>query len=71
MQEIQQRLGIKIRNLRTEKGYSQESFADACELHRTYMGSVEGGERNLTLKSLRTISVTLGITVSELLSGIV
>ncbi len=70
MQEIQQRLGEKIRKLRSEKGFSQESFADECRLHRTYMGSIERGERNVTLKSLRTIATALGATVSELLNGI-
>ena len=70
MQEIQQRLGEKIRKLRSEKGFSQESFADECRLHRTYMGSIERGERNVTLKSLRTIATALGVTVSELLNGI-
>ena len=71
VQEIQRKLGEKIRGLRLEKGYSQESFADACKLHRTYMGSVERGERNLTLKTLLTVARALEMTVSELLKGIV
>jgi transcriptional regulator with XRE-family HTH domain len=71
MQEIQRSLGEKIRKLRAEKEFSQESFADECGLHRTYMGSVERGERNLTLKTLHTVASALGLTVAELLSGIV
>ena len=71
MREIQRTLGRKIRQLRLEKGYSQESFADACNLHRTYMGSLERGERNLTLKTLVTIATTLKMSVAELLKGIV
>jgi transcriptional regulator with XRE-family HTH domain len=71
VQEIQRNLGSKIRTLRIEKGYSQESFADACKLHRTYMGSLERGERNLTLKTLMTVAQALGMTVAELLKGIV
>ena len=71
MQEIQRNLGSKIRALRVEKGYSQESFADACKLHRTYMGALERGERNLTLKTLATVARALGMTVAELLTGIV
>jgi len=71
VREIQRTLGRKIRQLRLEKGYSQESFADACNLHRTYMGSLERGERNLTLKTLVTIATTLKMSVAELLKGIV
>lgn len=71
MREIQRILGRKIRQLRIEKGYSQESFADACRLHRTYMGSLERGERNLTLKTLMTVAHALGMTVAELLAEIV
>ena len=64
------KLGNKIRSLRSDRGYSQESFADACKLHRTYMGSLERGERNLTLKTLMTVAQALGVTVAELLNGI-
>ena len=70
MQEIQVKLGNKIRSLRSDRGYSQESFADACKLHRMYMGSLERGERNLTLKTLMTVAQALGVTVAELLNGI-
>ncbi len=67
MPELQQK---RMRQLREQRGYSQESFVDACGLHRTYIGSVERGERNLTLSSLRTIAKTLKVTMSELLKGI-
>lgn len=70
MSELQQYLGQRIRKLRTAQGWSQEEFADRCGLHRTYMGSVERGERNLTLRSLLTISKCLGITLSELVLGL-
>jgi len=49
--------------------YSQESFADACALHRTYLGSLERGERNMTLKTIFTVCRTLKITPSELFEG--
>jgi transcriptional regulator with XRE-family HTH domain len=70
MSALQQRIGQRIRQLREKRGLSQEEFADECELHRTYIGSVERGERNLTINSLHTIAKTLGITLSELLKGI-
>ena len=59
-----------MRELRKRRGYSQESFADATGLHRTWMGAVERGESNLSFHNLVLISQTLGITLSALLSGI-
>lgn len=70
MQELQKALGARIRELRRKKGFSQESFADHCGLHRTYMGSIERGEHNLTIQTVLTIARGLGMTVSKLLSGI-
>ena len=68
--QIQKRLGERVRALRKEKGYSQEGFADACGLHRTYMGSVERGETNPTLSSLATIARALKVSTSKLLEGV-
>lgn len=67
MLTLPQQLGRAVRRLRTAKGYSQESFADACRLHRTYMGSVERGEVNISLRNIERISKTLGLTSGELL----
>jgi transcriptional regulator with XRE-family HTH domain len=68
--ELQVILGKRIRERRLKAGFSQESFADHCGLHRTYMGGVERGERNLTIQSVMTIARGLGISMSELLTGI-
>ena len=70
MQELQIILGNRIRSLRRKQGFSQESFADHCGLHRTYMGGIERGEHNLTIQTALTIAIGLGITVSKLLAGI-
>jgi transcriptional regulator with XRE-family HTH domain len=59
-------LGERIRELRKKAGYSQESFADAAGVHRTYMGTLERGEANVSLGNLHKISKALGITLSEL-----
>ena len=69
MSGLQQRVGKRIRELRTKRKWSQEEFADLCNLHRTYIGSVERGERNLTIESLHTIAKTLRVSLSELLRG--
>ena len=58
MDEFQSQLGMRIRRLREKRGFTQESFADACGLHRNFMGSVPlitGGfetETELTLQAL-------------------
>jgi len=70
MQGIQKRLGTRVRELRKRKGWSQEELADVSGLHYTYIGSVERGERNLTLRSIQTIASSLRITISELFDGI-
>jgi transcriptional regulator with XRE-family HTH domain len=67
---VQQAVGQRIRELRTRRGWSQEEFADICGLHRTYMGSIERGERNLTIVSILTVAQHLEMTVSQLLSGL-
>lgn len=65
--ELQASLGQTIRKLRSEHGYSQEAFASAVGLHRTYMGGVERGERNLGIRNLARIAAALGLPVSKLL----
>jgi transcriptional regulator with XRE-family HTH domain len=63
---LQRALGERIRALRTKAGYSQEGFADAAGVHRTYMGTLERGEANVSLGNLHKISKALCITLSEL-----
>ena len=65
-----QKLGARIRKLRSARDFSQESFADACGLDRTYVGGVERGERNLGFKNILRIARALDVSPSELLSGI-
>jgi transcriptional regulator with XRE-family HTH domain len=63
-------LGKRIRKLRDQRGWSQEEFADICDVNRSYMGRIERGELNLTLDSLQKVSKGLGTSVSTLLKGI-
>ncbi|GHS88882.1 hypothetical protein AGMMS50218_13780 [Actinomycetota bacterium] len=53
---------------RVARGLSQEQFAEVLGVHRTYMGGVERGERNLTLRSVERLADHLGIDVTELLA---
>jgi len=57
-----------IRNFRTSKGISQEKLADLCDLHRTYVSSVERGERNITVDNMERLAVALGVDIRELLN---
>lgn len=60
--------GTAVRRLRTQRGWSQEEFADRVGLHRTYMGDVERGERNLGLVNVRRIADALGMPLSALMA---
>jgi transcriptional regulator with XRE-family HTH domain len=59
-------LGQRIRELRTEQGYSQEGFADKCGVHRTFMGTIERGESNLSFQNIGKVATTLGVSLSTL-----
>ena len=63
---IQEKFGNRVRKLRKERGWSQEAFADECGLHRTYIGAIERGERNVSLNNIHAIANALGIPVKEL-----
>lgn len=61
-------LGSNIRALRTKKGLTQERLAELCDLHRTYVGAIERGERNVSLQNIVKISSVLNVTPAELLT---
>jgi transcriptional regulator with XRE-family HTH domain len=60
-------VGRAIRDARKQQGYTQEGFALAAGLDRSYMGAIERGEFNLTLETLLKITAELGVSASELL----
>lgn len=64
------KIGRKIRDLRKAKGFSQENFAYEVGLDRTYMGSIERGERNLAAINLIKIAKALRVEVGELFGSI-
>lgn len=65
--DLQKTVGRNLRAYRLERGLSQEAFAEVLGVHRTYMGGVERGERNLTLKSVERMAERLGVEVLELM----
>lgn len=66
--DLQQTVGFAIRRRRETAAISQEALAATCGLHRTYVGSVERGERNISLRNLQRICSALRCTASELLA---
>ena len=65
--DLQRKVGKNLRAYRETRNLSQEAFADLLGVHRTYMGGIERGERNLTLKSLERIAQKLGVDPLKLL----
>ena len=66
--DIREQVGINVKRLRREKGWSQEDLADECGLHRTYISGVERGIRNPTVLVIDKIARTLGVEAAEMLS---
>ena len=63
-------LGDRVRDRRTELKLTQQELGDRCGLHRTFVGSVERGERNLSILNLRQLAAALRIPLAELLAGL-
>ena len=66
MINIEERFGERVRSLRQSKGLSQEELAFKAGMHRTYLGGIERGERNPSLRNIAAIAKALGVTLSEL-----
>jgi len=63
----EQAFGRAVRSRRQRLGLSQEALADVANLHRTYIGSVERGERDVRLRNIYALARALGTTPSQLL----
>lgn len=69
-ERARKRLGHNIRERRHTLGISQEALADAARLHRTYVGAVERGERNVSIDNIILIAKALSISANQLLDGV-
>jgi transcriptional regulator with XRE-family HTH domain len=70
LENVQRSLGQRIRDLRTRQGWSQEKFAQVCGLHRTYMGHLERGEKNVSLATVLRVANALGIRLGALFARV-
>ena len=66
MKTVQERFGKTVRELRLAKSYSQEELAYRTSMHRTYLSSIERGQRNPSLRNIEAIALALDVTLSEL-----
>jgi transcriptional regulator with XRE-family HTH domain len=66
---LRRAIARNVRQLRKSQGFSQESFADLCGLHRTYIGSVERAEVNVSIDNIERIADALGLEGWELLKA--
>ena len=64
--DIKELFGTNLRRFRTQKGYSQEKFAELCGLHRTYISDIECFQRNVSLVNIQKIADALDIPVQSL-----
>ncbi|MGH2764149.1 MAG: helix-turn-helix domain-containing protein [Thermoleophilaceae bacterium] len=61
-------LGRAVRELRLQRGMSQEGLADHSDLHRTYVGGIERGERNVSFGNLLRLADALDVRLSDLVA---
>jgi transcriptional regulator with XRE-family HTH domain len=66
--EFLRTLGDRLRERRSARGLTQGQLGEHCGLHRTFIGSVERGERNLSILNLRLIARVLRVPLSDLLA---
>jgi transcriptional regulator with XRE-family HTH domain len=65
--DILKALGARVREERIKRGLSQEKFAELADVHRTYVGMIERGEKNISLRNLEKIAKALDLPLHSLL----
>ena len=67
---IRNKFGKQVRNLRRERGWSQEDLADNSGVHRTYIGAIERGEQNVSIDNIIKLAKALGVSLEQLFKGL-
>jgi transcriptional regulator with XRE-family HTH domain len=70
MKDVKIRFGERLRELRAEKGWSQETLANLADIDRTYIPGIENGKRNVSLVIIEKLSIVFNMTISDLIKGI-
>ena len=68
--DVRKTIAWNLRRLRVEQGFTQERLALACGIDRSYMGRIERGSENVSVKTLEAVSAALGVHVSELFAKV-
>jgi len=68
--ELALRFGKRIRELRNERGFTQQELADRAGTHITYIARIEAGQRNPSLRSIAALARGLGVSISALMEGV-
>lgn len=63
---IKEKFGKKIKELRKQKGFSQEKLANLAEIDRTYLPTIEKGERNVSIEIVEKLAIALEVKVKDL-----
>ncbi|RKS26532.1 DNA-binding XRE family transcriptional regulator [Flavobacterium endophyticum] len=64
--DIKQKFGLKIKELRKLRGLSQEKLANLAEIDRTYLPTIEKGERNVSIEIIERLAIALGVKIKDL-----
>jgi transcriptional regulator with XRE-family HTH domain len=70
VQDVQRKIGNRIRALRKERGWTQDVFGDKSGLNRAHVGEIERGESNVTIQTLKLIADTLKVKIEDLVRGL-
>jgi transcriptional regulator with XRE-family HTH domain len=70
MSNITKKFGKRVRDLRLERGLSQEQFSYKADLHRTYIGMIERAEKNISIVNIEKIAKALDINLKTLFDGL-
>jgi len=70
LQQLLKAVGLRIRDLRLQQGWSQQTMAANAGMDDSHLGDIERGERDLSTSTLKRIATALGIDVSALLEGV-
>ena len=70
MEDIKIRFGRRLREMRLERGWSQETLANLAEIDRTYIPGIESGKRNVSIVVIEKLSSVFKMSISDLLKGI-
>ena len=65
--DVAERFGARLKSIRLDQGISQEKLAELAELHRTYVSSVERGQRNVTLETIEKLAAAVDVTMAQLM----